>query len=158
MADPYEVLIQRGFEFPHPSGPKGSYVPLVENSGMAYISGNLPITDDGGLLYPGICGDGVDVEQATEAAQLCALHIIARLHEFLGSLEKVERIVKLTGFVASTAGFKQHPTVINGASDLFRDVFGERGLHARSAVGVASLPLGSCVEIEAIVQSRGQSK
>jgi enamine deaminase RidA (YjgF/YER057c/UK114 family) len=152
MIDAYERITELGLTLPKPALPKGSYAPAVESLGMIYLSGNLPILGDGALLNPGICGAGVGVDEATEAARLCALHIIGRLHDYLTSLGHVDQIVKVVGFVAASPTFKDHPQVINGASDLFVEVFGDRGRHARSAVGVASLPLGSCVEIEAIVR------
>ncbi|MGC8466162.1 MAG: RidA family protein [Acidimicrobiales bacterium] len=152
MVDPYARLSELGLTLPKPSLPKGSYAPMVESLGMVYISGNLPILEDGALLSPGLCGAGVGVDEAAEAARLCALHIIGRLHDYLTSLAHVDQIVKLVGFVAATASFRDHPQVVNGASDLVVEVFGDRGRHARSAIGVASLPLGSCVEVEAIVR------
>lgn len=151
-SDPYQRLELLGLTLPTPAAPKGSYSPLVECDKLLFLSGALPILDDGTLLSPGICGESIEVEAAARAAQLCALHLVSRLHEHLGSLVRVERIVKAVGFVASAPTFMAQPTVINGASDLFVEVFGDKGVHARSAVGVSALPLGSSVEVEAIVK------
>lgn len=150
--DPYRAIEELGLKLPTPTSPKGSYVPMRLQGNIAYLSGALPIDPEGALYAPGVVGNTVSESDAAKAAQLCALNLIARLHSDLGSLTKVKNWIKLTGFVASTATFTQQPLVINGASDFIVQVFGETGRHARSAVGVSSLPLGSSVEVEAIVE------
>ncbi len=150
--DPYKVLESLGIELPQPATPKGSYMPMVIQDTIAYLSGALPTQQNGELLAPGIVGTNVSLEEASSAARLCALNLIARLQADLGSLTRVHRWIKITGFVASAPNFTDQPQVINGASNFLVDVFGDLGKHARSAVGVAALPLGSSVEIEAIVE------
>lgn len=154
MTTPYERLSELGVLLPSAGAPQGSYLPFIEVDGLAYLSGALPFDEGGVLLHPGHVGGGVTVEDAAEAARVCAVNLIARLHVELGSLDRIERWVKITGFVASSPVFHAQPAVVNGASDFLVEVFGESGRHARSAVGVASLPLGSSVEIEAIVKVR----
>ena len=127
-----------------------SYVPTVLANGMLHISGQLPFKD--GALVTGRVGDGVSLEDAQEAAKLCALMLVAQMKAALGTLGRVERIVKLGVFVNSTGDFTDQPKVANGASDLMVVLFGDAGKHARSAVGVPVLPLGAAVEIDAIVQ------
>ncbi len=150
--DPYKVLESLNIELPQPATPKGSYMPMVIHDAMAYLSGALPTDQNGELLAPGVVGINVSLEEAAAAARLCALNLMARLQADLGSLAKVRRWIKITGFVASAPSFTGQPQVINGASDFLVEVFGDLGKHARSAVGVAALPLGSSVEIEAIVE------
>ena len=141
-------LTELGIELPQAAAPVASYQPLVVQGGMAYVSGQLPFI--AGQLVTGKLGDDVGLERGAQAARACGLMILAQLHA-AGLLERVERIVKLGGFVASTPDFTDQPKVVNGASDLMFDVFGEAGKHARSAVGVPVLPLGAAVEIDAIV-------
>ncbi len=150
--DPYEVLKSLDVELPQPAAPKGSYLPMLIHGNLAYLSGALPTDQTGTLLAPGIVGVDVSLEEAAAAAKLCAINLIARLHADLGSLTKIRRWIKITGFVASAPTFTSQPQVINGASDFLVEVFGDLGKHARSAVGVAALPLRSSVEIEAIVE------
>lgn len=142
-------LVELGIELPKAAAPVASYVPVVVQGGIAHVSGQLPFV--GGELVTGRLGDDVDLEKGTDAARACGLMILAQLEAALGSLDRVERVVKLGGFVNSTADFTDQPKVVNGASDLMFDVFGEIGRHSRSAVGVPVLPLGAAVEIDAIV-------
>lgn len=142
-------LAALGITLPSPAAPAANYVPTLLHGGLLYISGQLPM-DAEGLRYRGTLGAGFDVEDARAAAHLCAVNVLAQARAALGDLEKIVRLVKVTGFVAATADFAEHPKIINGASDLFVAALGERGRHARSAVGVASLPFGSPVEVEAI--------
>ena len=145
-------LAELGIELPTPAAPVAAYVPVVVAGGMAYVSGPLPFV--GGQLVTGRLGDDVSLEQGTAAAQACGLMILAQLKATLGSLDRVERVVKLGAFVNSTMDFTDQPKVANGASELMAQVFGEAGKHARSAVGVPVLPLGAAVEVDAIVAVR----
>ena len=149
---PEERLKNLGYELPAVPSPAGSYVPATLSTGpLLFTAGQLPF-EKGQLPYIGKVGRDVPVEDAKEAARLCALNALAAVEAEAGSLENVRRIVKVTGYVASAAGFNHQPEVINGASDLLGEVFGEKGLHARSAVGVAELPLDAPVEVELVVE------
>lgn len=150
MTDPYARLAQLGLKLPEVTKPVAAYVPAVRTGNHVYVSGQVPIAD-GKLLASGKVGDQITVEQAKELAARCALNGLAALDSAVG-LSKVVRIVKVVGFVASAPGFTGQPGVINGASELFVEVFGEAGRHARSAIGVAELPLGAPVEVELIAE------
>lgn len=143
-------LAELGITLPEPAAPVASYVPAVEAGGMLFISGQISFVD--GALMTGKVGDTRSEEEATLAAQGCALMLIAQMKKALGNLDRVERIVKLGAFVASTPDFTGQPKVANGASDLMEAVFGDAGKHARAAVGVPALPLDATVEIDAIVK------
>jgi enamine deaminase RidA (YjgF/YER057c/UK114 family) len=145
-------LAELGITLPEPAAPVASYVPAVEVGGFLHISGQVSFVD--GQLMTGKVGDTLSEEDAVLAAQGCGLMLIAQMKKALGSLDRVERIVKLGAFVASTPDFSGQPKVANGASDLMEAVFGEAGKHARSAVGVPVLPLDATVEIDAIVKVR----
>lgn len=145
-----ERLADLGVELPAVAVPAGAYVPAVVNGSLVYTAGQIPFVD-GALPLVGKVGAEVTAEAAKDLARVCALNALAAVAEAIGSLDRVTRIVKLTGFVASASGFTGQPGVINGASELLADVFGEAGRHARSAVGVAELPLGAPVEVELIV-------
>jgi enamine deaminase RidA (YjgF/YER057c/UK114 family) len=147
---PHAKLAELGLTLPEVTAPLAAYVPAVQSGRHVYVSGQLPIAD-GKLLATGKVGAGVSAEQAKDLAERCALNALAAIDALVG-LESVVKIVKVTGFVASAEGFTGQPGVINGASELFGAVFGEAGRHARSAVGVAELPLGAPVEIEVIVE------
>ena len=138
-----------GIVLPEAAAPVASYVPVVVNGNEAFVSGQLPFVN--GDLVSGRLGEDVSLDQGIEAARACALMILAQLKAALIPLDRVERIVKLGAFVSSTADFTDQPKVANGASELMFDVFGEKGRHARSAVGVPVLPLGAAVEVDAIV-------
>ena len=142
-----------GIELPQAAVPKYQYVPVVVHGDTAYVSGQLPWSG-GSLVATGLVGADVSVELAESAARCCLLQALAALRAALGTLDRVERILKVTGFVASAPGFRDQPRVIDAASRLLGDVFGEAGRHARSAVGVAELPRGAPVEIELIVAVR----
>jgi len=146
-------LAELGIALPQPAAPVASYVPVVVAGGLAHVSGQLPFID--GALVSGRLGEDVDLDLGARAARACALMILAQLNAALGSLDRVERVVKLGAFVNSAAGFTDQPKVANGASDLMVEVFGEAGKHARSAVGVPVLPLGAAVEVDAIVALGG---
>jgi enamine deaminase RidA (YjgF/YER057c/UK114 family) len=143
------ALAALGLTLPQPAAPVAAYVPVVVAGGLAHVSGQLPFI--GGALVTGRLGDDVSLEQGTAAAQACGLMILAQLKAALGSLSRVERVVKLGAFVNSTGDFTDQPKVANGASELMAAVFGDAGRHARSAVGVPVLPLGAAVEVDAIV-------
>lgn len=151
MAKPSENLAKLDIELPIPPPTAGSYSAVVQSGAVLYVSGNLPVRD-GVLIHPGTVGDLVDIEAANQAARICAINILANASNYLGGIDRIKRVVKLTGFVASAFGFSDQPKVIDGASDLLLEVFGEDGRHARSAVGVSALPKGACVEIEAILE------
>ena len=150
---PEERLAELGITLPEPLPAIAAYVPAVVHDGQIWISGQVPIRD-GGLPRVGLVGRDISVEDAAEEARYCALNALAQLKAAAGSLDKIERILKLTVFVASSPGFHAQPLVANGASELFQEVFGERGRHARSAVGVAELPLGAPVEVELVAALR----
>jgi enamine deaminase RidA (YjgF/YER057c/UK114 family) len=140
-----------GYELPSVPRPAGSYVPATRVGILLFTAGQLPFKD-GRLPYTGKVGTDVSVEDAKEAARLCALNALAAVKAEAGTLENVRRVVKVAGFVASAAGFDGQPEVMNGASDLLGELFGEKGLHARTAVGVSELPLGAPVEVELIIE------
>ena len=142
-------LIELGLTLPAPAAPVASYVPMVEAGGLLHVSGQLPFKD--GVVMTGRLGGGVDLAFGQEAAQRCALMLVAQVKAAVG-LHRVERIVKLGVFVNSAPGFTDQPKVANGASDLMFALFGDAGRHARSAVGVSALPLGAAVEVDAIIQ------
>ena len=148
-----EALEAMGLQIPRVAAPVANYAPSVSADGWIYISGQLP-TVEGKLAYTGKLGRELALEQGYEAAKICALNCLGALKQALGSLDRVERIVKISGFVNSDPDFTDQPKVVNGASDLLGKVFGDQGIHARSAVGVASLPLGACCEVELIAKIR----
>ncbi|HEX6330043.1 MAG TPA: RidA family protein [Actinomycetota bacterium] len=146
-----ERLLEIGIELPAPPAALASYVPVRMAGDLAFVSGQVPI-EAGELLSAGRLGAELSVEQGQQAARRCALQALAALRDELGSLDRVAEIVKLDVFVASAPGFTDQPKVANGASDLFVEVFGDRGRHARAAVGVAELPLGASVELALVVR------
>lgn len=150
IADRLEEL---GLALPPVAAPAGAYVPAVVAGDLVWTAGQLPFVD-GELARTGLLGKDVSVEDAADLAGVAALNALAAVASVLGGLDRVSRVVKVTGFVASAPGFTEQPRVINGASQVLVDVFGEHGRHARSAVGVAALPLGSPVEVELVVQFR----
>jgi enamine deaminase RidA (YjgF/YER057c/UK114 family) len=137
---------------PTPAAPVASYVPAVLAGNLLHISGQVSMAD--GALITGRLGEDMTLEQGQAAARACALMLAAQMQKALGSLDRVERIVKLGVFVNSTPDFTDHPKVANGCSDTIEEIFGDAGKHARSAVGVAALPLGVAVEVDAIVAVR----
>ena len=145
-----QKLEELSLELPQAAAPVAAYVPTVEAGGMLHLSGQLPFKD--GAVMTGTLGGDRDLAYGQEAAQRCGLMIAAQIKAALGGFDRVERIVKLGVFVASTPDFTDQPKVANGASELMVALFGESGRHARSAVGVAALPLGAAVEIDAIVK------
>lgn len=154
MTDRIETrLAELGIELPQPAAPVAAYVPAVEAAGLLHISGQLPF--DEGELMLGRLGENRDLEYGQRAARRCGVMLLAQMRAALGSLDRVERVVKLGVFINSAGNFTDQPKVANGASELMEQVFGEAGRHARSAVGVPALPLGAAVEIDAIVKVRG---
>jgi len=147
-----ERLIELGISLPSPSSPGGSYVPALQVGNLVFLSGQLPQWN-GERRFLGRLGEDLDIEAGQQAARLCALNLIAHLRTMLnGSLDRVARCVRLAGYVNSTSSFTQQPQVLNGASDLMYQLFGDAGRHTRVAVGVSSLPSGGAVEIEAIFE------
>ncbi|CDO28900.1 RidA family protein [Mycolicibacterium porcinum] len=143
-------LAELGIELPGVVAPLAAYVPAVRTGNLVYTSGQLPIRD-GELLATGKVGAEISPEQANELARVCGLNALAAVHALVG-IDSVVRVVKVVGFVASAPGFNGQPGVVNGASELFGEVFGEAGAHARSAVGVSELPRNAPVEVEIIAE------
>jgi enamine deaminase RidA (YjgF/YER057c/UK114 family) len=143
-------LAELGIELPKVAAPVAAYVPAVRTGSLVYTSGQLPFVD-GALPATGKVGGGIGPDEAKQHARTCALNALAAVDALVG-LDSVVRVVKVVGFVASAEGFTGQPAVVNGASELFGEVFGDAGVHARSAVGVAELPLGAPVEVELIVE------
>jgi len=152
MTSPLARLSELGIELPPVVAPLAAYVPAVRTGSLVYTSGQVPFID-GKLPATGKVGAEVSPEQAVDLARTCALNALAAVHALVG-LDSVVRVVKVVGFVASTPEFAGHPAVINGASDLLGEIFGDAGAHARSAIGVAALPLDAPVEVELIVEVR----
>lgn len=149
-------LAELGLSVPEVAAPVAAYVPAVHDGELVFTSGQLPMVD-GTLAATGKVGEGeglIDPEQAKELAQTCALNAIAAVKSVVGDLDRVSRVVKVVGFVASDPSFTGQPGVVNGASELLGKAFGDAGVHARSAVGVAALPLDAPVEVEVIVAVR----
>ena len=144
-------LAELGLELPEVATPAGAYVPAVISGNLVFTAGQIPLVD-GKLMAEGRLGAEISAEAGKEIAQRCALNAIAAVKSVLGDLERVKKVVKVVGFVASTSEFTAQPGVVNGASELLQAAFGDRGIHARSAVGVAVLPLNSPVEVELIVE------
>ena len=144
-----DQLERLGLKLPDPAKPAGSYKPCIICDNNAYISGQGPLLEDG-TFAKGVVGKDIDLETAQIHAQKCGLAILSALKTEIGDLNKVQQLIKITGFVNCTNDFEKQPLVINGCSDLMKEVFGNKGVHARAAVGVNSLPLGFSVEIEAI--------
>jgi enamine deaminase RidA (YjgF/YER057c/UK114 family) len=146
-----QKLAELGLELPSVATPAGAYVPAVISGNLVFTAGQIPLVD-GSLMATGKVGNEISPEFAKEIAQRCVLNALAAVKSVIGDLARVKRVVKVVGFVASTPDFTGQPGVLNGASELLGKVFGDAGLHARSAVGVASLPLDAPVEVELIVE------
>ncbi|WP_404312756.1 RidA family protein [Agrococcus terreus] len=144
-------MAELGIELPPVAKPVAAYVPAVASGHLVYTSGQLPMVD-GKLLRTGLVGTEVSADEAHADARQCILNALAAIDAEIGSLDRITRIVKVTGFVASAAGFSGQPGVVNGASELLGELFGDAGIHARSAVGVAELPLHAPVEVELIAE------
>jgi enamine deaminase RidA (YjgF/YER057c/UK114 family) len=141
-------LASLGINLPTPAAPIANYVPFVRSQNMLVVSGQLCFGTDGNLVAKGQLGNGVSLDDGQRAARACAINLLAQLKSALGDLDKVIRVVRLGGFINSAPGFADGPKVMNGASDLMVEVFGEKGRHARSTVGVAALPANAAVEVE----------
>ena len=149
--DPEARLRELGHELPAVPEPAGAYVPATRAGTLIFTAGQVPF-ERGELHHTGKVGEAVSLEEARQAARICALNALAAAAAEAGGLNNIRRIVKVTGFVASAPDFNDQPQVINGASELIGEVFGEAGLHARSAVGVAELPLDAPVEVELVAE------
>lgn len=147
-----DKLKEMGLALPAAPKPVAAYVPaVVTDDGYVYTSGQIPFAN-GELIFKGKVGGALDESQGYAAAQICALNCLSVIKAAVGSLDRIERVVKVTGFVASAPGFNMQPKVVNGASELLGKLFGAKGEHARSAVGVSELPLDAAVEVEMIVK------
>jgi enamine deaminase RidA (YjgF/YER057c/UK114 family) len=145
-------LKELGITLPVPAKPIANYVPWVRTGNLVFISGQGAVFD-GKIQHPGKLGDGVSIDDGVKSARGCAINVLAQLREACGgNLDRVKRIVKLVGFVNASPSFADHPKIVNGASDLMVEVFGDKGRHARSAVGAPSLPVNLSVEVEAIAE------
>ena len=145
-----EKIKELGIELPTPPIPAGSYIPVVKTGNLLFISGQIPM-ENGKVVFSGKVSDN-NLDVAQKSARMCAINILAQIKKEIGELDKVSKIIRLSGFVNSSPEFTQHPKVINAASDLIFEIFGDKGKHSRIAVGVASLPLGSMTEIDAIIE------
>ena len=150
MSEVENRLAALGVTLPQPMSPVGSYVPFKWSGNQLFISGQVSIDETGGIK--GVVGEGVDFDQARAAAQMCAINLIAQMRAAVGDLDRVKQVVKLNGFVQAGPDFFDIPKVLNGASDLMVEAFGDAGRHARSAVGVYRLPLNFAVEVDAVVE------
>ena len=150
QANVYDKLKELGIELPTAGAPAAAYVMSAQSGNTVYLSGHIAKKD--GKVWAGKLGDNLTTEEGRVAARSIAIDLLATLHAHVGDLNRVKRIVKLMSLVNSTPGFTEQHLVTNGASELIADLFGERGKHARSAFGVAQIPLGACVEIEMIAE------
>ncbi len=146
-----EKLASLNIILPSPPRPAGSYVPVVITGKLAFVSGQIPIKD-GKIAFLGKVPNDLSIEDTQKAAKLCVINALAQLKNELGSLDRILKIVRVSGFVNSAPEFTEQPKVINAASDLLYEIFGLKGQHSRIAIGVTSLPLNSCVEIDMIVE------
>jgi len=145
-------LAELGITLPVAAKPVANYVPWVRTGNLVFISGQGPV-EDGKVLYPGCLGVDVSLEDGIKSARLSGINVLAQLKDACsGDLDRVKRVVKLLGFVNASPSFRDHPKIINGASDLMVEVFGDKGRHARSAVAAPSLPMGISTEVEAIIE------
>jgi enamine deaminase RidA (YjgF/YER057c/UK114 family) len=147
-----QKLASRGITLPNPAPPIANYVPSVMAGNMLVVSGQLCFGPDGNLAAKGQLGGSVSIEDGQRAARACAINLLAQVKSAIGDLDKVTRVVRLGGFINSAPGFTEGPKVMNGASDLMVEVFGDRGRHARSTVGVSALPADAAVEVEAMFE------
>ena len=144
-------LKELGIIIPNAPKPAGSFLPVVLSGKLAFVSGQIPIKD-GQVVYQGKVGDTQSIDDAQEAAKLCVINGLAQIEAYCGTLDNLEKIIKISGFVNSTKDFTEHPKVINAASDLLMKIFDEKGRHSRIAIGVSSLPLNATVEIDMVVE------
>ena len=146
-----ERLIELGIEIPAAPKPVAAYIPAKKSGNLVFTAGQLPMVN-GELVLKGLLGQDVEIEDANKAARICALNALAAIKGVIGDLDQVKQVVRVVGYVASIPTFTQQPAVVNGASELLVEIFGEAGKHARSAVGMAVLPLNASVEIELTVE------
>ena len=146
-----EKLNSMGFSVPQTPKPVAAYIPAVQVDKLIFTSGQLPIVK-GELKFKGKIGKEITIEQGYEAARICALNALSAIKSVVGDLDRIEKVIKVVGFVACAEGFVEQPAVVNGASEFLKELFGKKGFHARSAVGMAELPLGASVELEMIVE------
>ena len=141
-----------GITLPTPASPIANYVPFVRSGNILVVSGQVCFGNDGKLVVKGQLGAGVSVEDGQKAARACAINLLAQLKAALGDLDKVVRVMRLGGFINSSPGFTEGPKIMNGASDLMVEVFGDKGRHARTTVGVSALPADAAVEVEGLFE------
>ena len=146
-----DKLKENNIILPSPPSPAGSYIPVVLTGNLAFVSGQIPMKD-GKVEFTGKVPDEQTVETSQEAAKLCIINCLAQLNTYFGTLDNLEKIIKISGFVNSAQDFTEHPKVINAASDFLVEIFGEEGRHSRIAIGVSSLPLNATVEIDMLVE------
>jgi len=151
MGQVEEKLKSLGIELPEPAKPLAAYIPAKQTGNLVFTAGQLPLVD-GNLTVTGHLGKDVEVEAAKAAARVCVINALSAVKGVIGDLDKIKQIVRVVGYVASTPEFTQQPAVVNGASELLLEIFGDSGRHARSAVGVAVLPLNAAVEVELTVE------
>jgi enamine deaminase RidA (YjgF/YER057c/UK114 family) len=144
-------LLLLGYQIPEVSKPVAAYIPAKQTGNLVFTAGQLPMVN-GELISKGLLGQDVEVEEANKAARICTLNALAAIKGVIGDLDRIKQIVRVVGYVASVPTFTQQPAVVNGASELLLEIFGENGKHARSAVGMAVLPLNASVEIELTVE------
>ena len=144
-------LAELGLELPVAAKPLAAYVPAVRTGNIVFTAGQLPMVN-GELISKGLLGQDVEVEEANKAARICTINALAAIKGIIGDLDQIQQIVRVVGYVASVSTFTQQPAVVNGASELLLEIFGDNGKHARSAVGMAVLPLNASVEIELTVE------
>jgi len=146
-----ERLNQLGIVLPEPPKPVAAYIPAKQSGNMVFTAGQLPMVN-GELISKGLLGQDVEIDNAKNAARICTLNALAAIKGVIGNLDRIKQIVRVVGYVASVPTFTQQPAVVNGASELLLEIFGENGKHARSAVGMSALPLNASVEIELTVE------
>lgn len=146
-----QKILKMNLQIPELSKPLAAYVPAVQTGKLVFTAGQLPMVN-GEIICKGILGEDVEIDQAYEAARICTLNALAAIKGVIGDLDRIKQVVRVVGYVASVPTFTQQPAVVNGASELLLEIFGEKGKHARSAVGMAVLPLNSSVEIEIVVE------
>jgi enamine deaminase RidA (YjgF/YER057c/UK114 family) len=145
-------LASLGITLPSPASPIANYVPAVRSSNLLVVSGQICFGADGKLVAKGQLGGGISIEDGQKAARACAINLLAQVKAALGDLDKVNRVLRLGGFINSVPGFADGPKVMNGASDLMVEVFGEKGRHARTTVGVSALPVDAAIEVEGLFE------
>jgi enamine deaminase RidA (YjgF/YER057c/UK114 family) len=146
-----QKILKMNLQIPELSKPLAAYVPAVQTGKLVFTAGQLPMVN-GEIICKGILGEDVEIDQAYEAARICTLNALAAIKGVIGDLDRIQQVVRVVGYVASVPTFTQQPAVVNGASELLLEIFGEKGKHARSAVGMAVLPLNASIEIELTVE------